>query len=314
MTLSVLITACQSNPKDLTVDQKNMETSNWQSLFQNHPLLEASSVDEALKKARTARINGDIELAIAYYIKAFDLGPQNTGVLLEMADAYHSLGKPELVEVCYQMILKYDPANLDVLERYGLLMIKRNKPREAEELLGKASVLGTQSWKAYNGLGILSDMNHKHIEARNFYDLADAVDPNNPEVLNNKGYSLYMDDRLDEARDYFLNALRINPGFKKAVYNYALLKGRQRRYQDALAVFSRTLKAPEANNNTGYIALRNGDFEEAEFYLNRAIKLSPRFYPRAHENLRELEDRRIGAGFPDREARSMEEFSSSRLE
>lgn len=287
---SALLSGCQLNPKQLTADRKPSET--LESLFKSNPLLHVASVDQALQKAHEAQAGGNVELALAYYIKGFDLDPKNTQVLLEMADAYRKLGKTELVEVCYQIMLENDPANLEILERYGLLLIKQHKPKEAEEMLIKVVSTGGPSWKAYNGLGILSDMKRKYLEARNYYDLADALSPQNPEVLNNKGYSLFMENHLDEAEYHFMRALRINPQFKQALYNYGLVKGRKGEYAQALSAFSKALTVPEANNNTGYIAMINGDMEQAEFYLKQAIKLSSRYYGKAHENLSELKNQK----------------------
>ncbi len=287
---TIFLSACQTTPKEVTT---NPAPKDLQNLFEKQALFEVKNIDEALKKARSAWMEGKSSLAIAFYVKAFDLEPTNADILMELADAYQVLGKSDLEETCYTTILENDPNNMDALERYGLLLIKSKKYREAETALVRVVETNPQSWRAYNGLGILSDVKGKHIEAIEFYDIANTVDSNNPEILNNKGFSFYMNGNLDQAQHYYMQALKANPGFKKAIYNYALTKGRQGNYQEALSIFSRTLNAPEANNNTGYIALMNGDLERAEFYLTKAIQLSDHFYAKAHENMRELETRKL---------------------
>ncbi|MGI9328427.1 MAG: hypothetical protein ACR2PZ_24640, partial [Pseudomonadales bacterium] len=50
----------------------------------------------------------------------------------------------------------------------------------------------------------------------------------------------------------------------------------------------RVQKEAVAYNDIGYIALLNGDLDQAEHLLNRAVALSPRHYEQAQENLQQL--------------------------
>jgi Flp pilus assembly protein TadD len=45
----------------------------------------------------------------------------------------------------------------------------------------------------------------------------------------------------------------------------------------------------ESLNNTGYIAMMNGDYEAARKYLQEAIKISPQYYKKANANLARLQ-------------------------
>ena len=48
-------------------------------------------------------------------------------------------------------------------------------------------------------------------------------DPNNPEILNNMGVIEYSQENVQEAVDYFLKALLIEPDHQDALMNLALL-------------------------------------------------------------------------------------------
>ncbi len=48
-------------------------------------------------------------------------------------------------------------------------------------------------------------------------------DPNNPEILNNMGVIEYSQENVQEAVDYFLKALLIEPDYQDALMNLALL-------------------------------------------------------------------------------------------
>lgn len=282
--LCSFIIGCQSNKAQFSIDSKE---NTVEDLVVSSELKKTENVEAILKKARDAWVMGKQELALAYYIKAYKIQPKNIEILTEMADIYNKLDNKKLLEICYKLILEQQPDNQEVIEKYGLLLIRQKKNLEAEKLLKKAAD-NTKSWKVYNGLGIVFDIQGKHEEARFFYGKASLIEQNNPEILNNIGYSFYMEDQLEKAQGYFLWAIKIDRDFYKGFFNYALTLARQKKYSESLSVFSKVMSLPEANNNTGYIAMRNGDYEKAEYFLNKAIKLSPIFYKKAHQNLQDL--------------------------
>jgi tetratricopeptide (TPR) repeat protein len=250
--------------------------------------LKVTSAEDAVLNAEKAEQNGKTDLAQLYYIKAYDLEPNNVQVLQKMADLYIRLKKYDLAEVSLKLILKQQPDDLKVAEQYGLLLIKLISYPEAEEYLTRV-VAKQQSWRAYNGLGIIANLQGDPLKAEGFFKKADGILPNSPELLNNIGFALYSADKLGEAEPFYIRALEIDPNFKRAIYNYALLLARLKEYNRAYVAFAKVTSSAEANNNTGYIAMMNGDYVEANNYLQEAIKSSPRFYIKANDNLMRLE-------------------------
>lgn len=285
--LFVSTLGCQNNKTKLSVDSINSEKETIDEVSIATDLNKNVGIDTILKKARDAWAIGKKELAQAYYIKAYESQPNNVEILKEMANIYNKLDNNELLEVCYKLILEQQPNNQKITEDYGLFLIRQKKFLEADKLL-KQALDHTQNWKVYNGLGIIADIQDKHEEARFFYGKASLIQQENSEILNNIGYSFYMEDQLEKAQGYFLWAIKVDKGFNKAYYNYALTLARQKKYIESLSAFSKVMSLSEANNNNGYIAMRNGDYKKAEFFLNQAIKLSPTFYKKAHQNLQEL--------------------------
>ncbi|MDO9423216.1 MAG: tetratricopeptide repeat protein [Methylobacter sp.] len=280
----MLLTACNPGNIKETENRGHQET---EDILQSAGL-NVTSVEEAVLKAEKALQSGKTDLAQLYYIKAYNLEPNNTQVLQKMADLYIELKKYDLAEVSFKLILKQQPGDLNTTEQYGLLLIKLGKYPDAEKNLNRV-IAKQQSWRAYNGLGIIANLQGDALKAENLFKKADNILPNSPDLLNNIGFSLYSADKLDEAASYYIKALQINPGFKKAIYNYGLLQARLKRYEQAYTAFAKVASPAEANNNIGYIAMMNGDYPEANNYLQEAIKLSPRFYKKANDNLARLE-------------------------
>lgn len=280
----MLLTACSTGNIKEAGNTGKQET---EEILQSAGL-NVTSVEDAVLKAEKAARGGKVDLAQLYYIKAYDLEPNNVQVLQKMADLYIELKKYDLAEVSLKLILKQQPGNLKTIEQYGLLLIKLRNYPDAEKKLARV-VAKQQSWPAYNGLGIIANLQGDPLKAESFFRKADSIFPNSPELLNNIGFALYSSDKLDEAAPYYIKALQINPGFKKAIYNYALLQARLKNYEEAYITFAKVSTQAEANNNTGYIAMMNGDYAEANNYLQEAIKSSPRFYKKANDNLMRLE-------------------------
>ena len=57
----------------------------------------------------------------------------------------------------------------------------------------------------------------------------------------------------------------------------------------AYGAFVKVSTDAEANNNLGYIAMMKGDYAKANHYLQEAITLSPHYYKKANDNLKQLE-------------------------
>jgi uncharacterized protein HemY len=50
------------------------------------------------------------------------------------------------------------------------------------------------------------------------------------------------------------------------------------------------MEKPDAYNNLGYLCMINQQYDNAEYFLQKAIKLSsPSYHVKAHENLDRLE-------------------------
>ena len=293
--VSFVLLGCQTNKIGLDLENQSEDV---QALVDQDEQIQADSAQEALTKARVAWNNGKLDLAQVLYVKAFDLDPKNIDLLVEMAGRYRQLDKPELVTACYQLILEQDPDH-PLREDYGLLLLQEHKFDQAQAILQKLVEKDGKNWKAHNGLGIIADIKNNHVLAQSDFQKALALQPNNPEVLNNLGYSLYMSGKWAPAQLLFKRALQVDPNFKKALFNDALVEAHQKNYPLALSLFSKVISAAEANNNVGYSAMMNQDYVEADYYLNQALKLSPTYYEKAHDNLRQLDGLRSENGGTD---------------
>ena len=278
------LTACATNsPKAIeSDDSKNTEQ------FVKSLGLSVSSVDEALLKAEKATQEDKLDLAQLYHVEAYQLEPNNVILLKRMADFYTLIKNYGLAELSLTLMIKLQPNNLEVLEQYGLLQLKQRKYEQAKSTLAQVIAKG-QNWRSYNGLGIIADLQGDQQDAELYFNKADLLNPNSSELQNNLGFAYYSENKYKEAEAYYLKALAIEPDYKRALYNLALLQANLKNYDLAYSGFCKVSNNAEANNNVGYIAMLKGDYSIAKNYLLAAIQESPEFYKKANDNLSHLE-------------------------
>jgi len=132
--------------------------------------------------------------------------------------------------------------------------MKRGQLSIAKEKLERALELDDEYVPAYTTMAVLMDMINEPDEARNYYLEALDIQPKNPELLNNYGTFLCkMDDvsRLEDAVEQF----------KKALSNQ----------------FYETPQTAHAN--LGYCLMKHKkyhNYEESEKHLRKALKINPK--------------------------------------
>lgn len=98
-------------------------------------------------------------------------------------------------------------------------------------------------------------------------------DAQNSALISNLAYTLMESGDLAAAETEFRHALAIDPQYQNAAVNLGLLLARQRRYDEALAVFVPAVGEAAAHHNVGVIAIDCGDEPTARQEFARAAAL-----------------------------------------
>jgi len=173
----------------------------------------------------------------------------------------------------------------------GLEYLNLSNDAAARKHLTRAVELDSVRWRAHNGLGVLADREQDYSTAIEHYEVALAANAGSPMLMNNMGYSRYLAGDLDQAARDFYRATELDSDYSPAWANLGLIYARRAWYEDALTILTRVREEPIAYNDVGFIALRNGDFLEAEQMLSEAVRLSPTFYEAANQNLEQARAR-----------------------
>ncbi|GGB88658.1 hypothetical protein GCM10011352_13340 [Marinobacterium zhoushanense] len=294
----LLLGGCAAN-------QEKEKTSSNDAFYDGKPMLAfaglpvAKNAEEGVRMGDQALSRGDADEALYHYVQALELDAKSADAYYRIGQIHYRRDNEKLASVALRSALGIVPEHTGALTAMGVLHLKHNRYQQARGYFDKAlasdrqrftedseqSFDGATPMEAYNGLGVLADLDGNTAEAQRLYQVALAISPNAADVHNNLGYSYYLESRWREAEREFRKALDINPDYEQAWRNLGLVYARQQRYLSALHALERVMDTAKAHNDIGFICMLDGRYQLAEYYFEQALTLSPVFYPKAKENL-----------------------------
>lgn len=171
-----------------------------------------------------------------------------------------------------------------VKQGQGLALSLLGKTDEALPMLKAAVAEDPNAWRAWNALGGEYDRRRDWVAADAAYEHALTASSRSAIVLNNRGFSRVLQNRLDDGIADLVAALEKKPDLSAARTNLRLAMALKGDYERALAAGPQEDKAALLNN-VGYAALLRGDHAEAQVLFNKAIAARGQYYGRATNNL-----------------------------
>lgn len=279
-----ILCACNIQPVKTKLNDSGDNTGNILNLLDPSVTTEA----EAFAKGEAALAERKTDNALFYYVKTLQYNKKNIKALEKIA-LIHRQGKhSELARNIYKEILAIDNTNPFANENLGLYLLENGNAPQAKAYLIQAVKHGNRQWKSHNGLGVIADLEHNSTEAIAHFEAALAIEPANPMLLNNLGFTLYRAGDELKAKQLFNQALGFDNKNQRAISNLALVEIKHGAYASAVALFNRVMPPHEALNNVGYLCMLNGQYDIAEEFFIRAIDESPVYFPKAQENLNNL--------------------------
>ena len=251
-----------------------------------------ASEAEALNQARQSLQQGDVDKALYYYVRALQFRPDNIQLLAQIGEIQMQRNNHDLASRAFLSALNLDDTHARSLEGLGLIHMANGKNKQAVVKLQSAVASDNQLWRAHNALGVYADKSEDYSAAQIHYNMALLINPDAVHVLNNRGYSKFLAGDIRGATTDLYEAAEVR-NFPLAWANLGKLYAIQGRYDDAIASYSHVMSEAHALNNTAYAAIENGDIPQAKFFLNKAIQLSPTYFPAAEENLSLIAQREL---------------------
>lgn len=105
--------------------------------------------------------------------------------------------------------------------------------------------------KELNDKGQLAAKETNFIEAQKYFKEALKLEPNNPEILNNLGFTEHSLDHSNDANQYYLKAIEIDSTYIKTYANYSLFLYENGDYKNAIKIAEYGIENTEDNEVMG---------------------------------------------------------------
>ena len=287
-----LLSACSIIPTeetDLDESYGSLYRGSSENKTANEAAIAADTPEEAIARGDEAYSKRQYDIALYEYVDALKLNGGDTETLNKVGDIHFTLGDLDSAEQAYKGSLQLDEVNQHALQGLGLIQLRLRNYEQAKASLLKALAQNPNLWSAHNGLGMIADIEGDHATAIEHYHQALALNPRSAQVLNNLGYSEYLSGNWHAAMMHFVQAVNSNPDYERAWYNIGLIYTREGDYENAFDAFRNVLDTPQSYNDIGYLSMIDGQYNIAERYFQKAVKSSPSYYLKAHENIDKLE-------------------------
>lgn len=217
--------------------------------------------------------------------------PGHARARLLAAELLLAQGSPGAAAAAFAALAESPDVGAPALQGRGIALMLTGDASLGYRVLRLAVARDPGLWRAWNALGYYHDQRVEWRQSAESYARALAANPESALIYNNRGYSMLMQRRLDEAHADLTRALRIDPDFTLGRDNLRLVFAWQGKYAQALSGLAHEDEA-KALNNVGFIALLRGEYMNAEAFLLRAMEVDPSYNETASRNLAYLNDLR----------------------
>jgi len=124
-------------------------------------------------------------------------------------------------------------------------------------------------------LAVLYDLSGQFTQADTEYQRLLQHSPQDPDVLNDLGYSHYCRGNWSSAEHYLRQAVQRQPQHKKAWINLGLALAQQGKTDESLQAFCQAVPLAQAHCNVAFVLATQGQHTQALQHYRHALQLDP---------------------------------------
>lgn len=128
---------------------------------------------------------------------------------------------------------------------------------------------------AHHRLAVIHDQQGEFHKSQEHYREALRLQPGNPDVMNDLGYSYMLQGDTKAAGDLFDQVLKARPNHKRALNNAGILLGLEGRTSDSMKMFRAAGGDAAANANYAFVLATRNEFDQAENFYEKSLKMDP---------------------------------------
>lgn len=185
----------------------------------------------------------DCENSLKYFEDAEAKNLENANLYLEWGKVLDKFERYDEAKIKLLKALEAAPDNVEINSYLGLCCVKRREFDEAKPLLEKVLQKEPENKIVKQALGIISYQNNEIEKALEILRVDDENDVNSYYIA--KCYEKLNNDT--KVKDYYENAIRLNPGYIQALTDYSKYLISRNDYAEAQRKLRKALKLDENN-------------------------------------------------------------------
>ncbi len=222
----------------------------------------AEQVDDLLQQGRNAYFEGDYQQAENLFRELKDRGEYVWEANFYLGMIYLQQDQLEEAEKYMQQAYDMAPEDYFTLVNYARILYREGHLEQAGEMLNRVPEdKRTISESYYNTRGLLAMAGEKHEEAIDYFLQAVEINPENYYVLNNLGLALIRTGEFQEAKEYLEKAVEQDPQEAFIYNNLGIAYENLNQLEDARDSYERAveLNHPQAEANLNRVISRLED-------------------------------------------------------
>lgn len=232
-------------------------------VYEGVALIGAGKVDEAERLAESALVNN----------------PNDSHLQALLGQVAIARGAYDKALAGFEALLERHPGNVELLNHKAFALIGLERFDDAKQILAQLLTFDSRAYVANKLLGSVLAQEGKHELAREHFNVAVEVQPNDSEVHALLAKTLIDTNRPDDAVPYIKQAIKLKPksliafNLMGSVYRYRC------RFRTSLSFYRHALKlAPTDTNslvNYGVGLLEAGQVHQAIVHIRRHLEIDP---------------------------------------
>ena len=251
--------------------------------------LQDKPVQELVNAGFIYLANRNLKIAELHFTTALSKDPKNAEALIGLGRMEILKGNNNAALMRFAKATQLEPSSVPALVGEAQALRFEGKLDAATQKINAAMMIDPENITVLQELAMIYDMTgRENLSAPIYQEIVEKA-PDRAASHNNQGLNYMVRGKYPQAIRAFLQAYELDRNNKMIKNNLAsayLLYGDR---ENALKIFTSTVGEAAAYNNIGYLLMTQGEFDEAEKALRKAIAINPRFYVRAQENLDKLD-------------------------
>jgi len=199
------------------------------------------------------RSNAEWRRDVETFGERYRANNQDTEAAMRYALALRHIGQRSQAVAVLEQASMLNPKNRVVLGAYGRALADAGNYPQALEVLNRAHSPDQPDWRILSVQGTVLDQMGRPEEARQYYESALRLAPDEPSVLSNLGLSYALAKDLPRAEETLRRAVDRTGADRRVRQNLALVVGLQGRFDEAEKIARADLPPEEAAANVAYL-------------------------------------------------------------